>query len=655
MASNEETCEKPANVCTIEATVPTGFESVAAEEAKEQFHTECRSARGKITFQTPVERVTDILNLGGIDHCRTQVLHKEYFGFTADGDECLSRLQLLVRECNWTEGLNIWSKFYSFAHPVSPQPERVFTDEELIDICYSIHMPGRKQHNEEKKKNNRKDRRKGKKGRGAREQKRGEKNGTLEDAKDGEVEGAAAVNIDGGDTQGQAPTVTSADISENSGPAEQLLEDSMKDGGDSIDVHEADVNDVSPSKYPASSDQEECLQAAGDSAHTLTKDSDLQSPLSSPDKLAVQSPSESESPSKEPGESSVDPKVTGAEAASLSSPEAQKAGAHDRKPKDPTKPAFRVTCKRIGEDHSFDSMSAAATFGSVVQKYFGWNVDMVNFDIEVVLNIDNQDVSVGLALTPESLHKRNLVAFGVTTLRPTICHNMLRMVKVLPGHVVCDPLCGTGSISIQGALRFPAFQVCGDNHRVAMEKCLANKDALNKKRAANGSGGLMMDPMRWDACNLPLRDGVVDVFVSDLPFGKRVGRRTDNRALYMSVLDEMARCGKLAGRASLLTGDINNMMKAIQAQRYWTRRRVYSCNIGGIAAAVFLLFRNPVPYLRRQQISTSQRAAQPDQSQPPPPASDQDGTGPSSPKQDKRDPSNPNLDGASSSQVVPAM
>ena len=30
------------------------------------------------------------------------------------------------------------------------------------------------------------------------------------------------------------------------------------------------------------------------------------------------------------------------------------------------------------------------------------------------------------------------------------------------------------------------------------------------------SGGLMMDAIQWNACHLPLKDGIVDVFVSDL-------------------------------------------------------------------------------------------------------------------------------------------
>lgn len=92
----------------------------------------------------------------------------------------------------------------------------------------------------------------------------------------------------------------------------------------------------------------------------------------------------------------------------------------------PDMPSFRVTCNRTGDRHNFSSMLAAANFGGAVHDYFNWNVDMKNFDIEVIVNIDDKIVSVCLALTRASLHNRNLSSFGPTTLRPTIAHNMLR-------------------------------------------------------------------------------------------------------------------------------------------------------------------------------------------------------------------------------------
>ena len=95
-------------------------------------------------------------------------------------------------------------------------------------------------------------------------------------------------------------------------------------------------------------------------------------------------------------------------------------------PWDPMKPAFRVTCNRVGDHHNFDSMTAAANFGGAIYRYFGWNVEMKDFDIEVMLNIEDEEVSVGIGLTRESLHQRNIGHFGPTTLRPTIAYNMLR-------------------------------------------------------------------------------------------------------------------------------------------------------------------------------------------------------------------------------------
>ena len=55
-----------------------------------------------------------------------------------------------------------------------------------------------------------------------------------------------------------------------------------------------------------------------------------------------------------------------------------------------------------------------------------------------------------LTLTRDSLFKRNISHFGPTTLRATICSALLTMADVKPGDVVVDPMCGGGSIPIEG-------------------------------------------------------------------------------------------------------------------------------------------------------------------------------------------------------------
>lgn len=368
-----------------------------------------------------------------------------------------------MKQSNWEEGLSIWSKFYSFNHPISSRPDRIPTDEELIDVCYSAHMPGHKAAGEGKKKN-RKDKRKGKKERNERGQneEEGKMVGDSEDATGSGTSTAAAAAVQGGPAgvkeedsesglkvkseeaagagdgpgaerkgSGEAPVSASASVAgtrnetvSDQGQGEQQLVQKLTKHCDSegaVDATEGGADSENLSKQPLISTakgKEENRSGSGSSANSPVKtglpasageqvDSTVASPADCPSRNVTEP--------ENPDQSSEDRKT-----------DSRSNSKREKKPRDPTKPAFRVTCKRAGENHSFDSMSAAASFGSAMQTYFGWQVDMTDYDIEVVLTIDNNEVSVGLALTPESLHKRNLVAFGVTTLRPTICHNMLR-------------------------------------------------------------------------------------------------------------------------------------------------------------------------------------------------------------------------------------
>lgn len=48
------------NYCTVEATVVTGFELVAAEEAEERFQTKCKQLRGRISIPCPIDQVKEV-------------------------------------------------------------------------------------------------------------------------------------------------------------------------------------------------------------------------------------------------------------------------------------------------------------------------------------------------------------------------------------------------------------------------------------------------------------------------------------------------------------------------------------------------------------------------------------------------------------------
>ncbi|KAJ7316959.1 hypothetical protein JRQ81_003121 [Phrynocephalus forsythii] len=258
---------------------------------------------------------------------------------------------------------------------------------------------------------------------------------------------------------------------------------------------------------------------------------------------------------------------------------------------------FRVTCNRAGDNHSFKSNEAARDFGGAVQDFFQWKADMTNFDVEVLLNIHNNEVVVGIALTEESLHRRNITHFGPTTLRSTLAYGMLRFCDPQPADIIIDPMCGTGAIPIEGAAEWPnCYHLAGDNHSLAVKRTANNISSI-LKQIQNKEGTCPSKPIdciQWDSCNLPLRTGSVDVVVTDMPFGKRIGSKKKNWDLYPACLMEMGRiCKPRTGRAVLLTQDRKCFLKALsKVGHLWRKSHTIWVNVGGLHAAVYLLKRS---------------------------------------------------------------
>lgn len=132
-----------------------------------------------------------------------------------------------------------------------------------------------------------------------------------------------------------------------------------------------------------------------------------------------------------------------------------------------------------------------------------WQVDLTGFNLEILLCLGLNSLEVTLALTLQSLHRRsvylfanicrsnlnlcnaqlqfrNITHFGITTLRATTSYNMLQLCNIEPGDVVIDPMCGSGSIPIEGALEWPKnFYVAGDNTSAAVNRCRSNVGFLD--------------------------------------------------------------------------------------------------------------------------------------------------------------------------------
>ncbi|KAL0276624.1 UNVERIFIED_CONTAM: hypothetical protein PYX00_004158 [Menopon gallinae] len=259
-------------------------------------------------------------------------------------------------------------------------------------------------------------------------------------------------------------------------------------------------------------------------------------------------------------------------------------------------PKFRVTCNRVGNHHTFTSMEAASAFGGHLQDKFNWIVDLTNYDLNIILEILNEDVYASISLTKESQHRRNISFFGFTTLKATICYNMLRLSEPKPGDIVIDPLGGDGSIPIEGSFAYPkSYFISGDIYEKSVIRTRKNINALLEKSVNNY---LKIDNLHWDATKLPLKSNSIDIFVSDFPFGKRLGSKQNNKGLYKKVLNELARVVRSStGKCVILTTDRTSFNIGFQDTRaYWKQAKVLMINVGGLRAACYVLIRTSEEY-----------------------------------------------------------
>ena len=218
--------------------------------------------------------------------------------------------------------------------------------------------------------------------------------------------------------------------------------------------------------------------------------------------------------------------------------------------------AFHVRAQR-GGSHSFSSDDAkrcvalGLTAGSGLR-----GACRLEFQLNIDVRVHHESVWAGLCLlntrqeaalaasSPESAAPPR--ELSVTTLNSTIAHAMLRALRPRAGSLVVDPMAGCGTLpelgcAAQRECGAPCFFLAGDVSAVAVAKARANICAARAAAGGRGGGGGFVDVVLWDATRLPLRAGCVDHFVSDLPFGKRLGSRADNRKLYPQAIEQMRR------------------------------------------------------------------------------------------------------------------
>lgn len=218
--------------------------------------------------------------------------------------------------------------------------------------------------------------------------------------------------------------------------------------------------------------------------------------------------------------------------------------------------SFRVNCVRKGT-HAYKSPTAAGWLGAGIIKTTGWAVDLTKFNLEIYLHIAKDQWAFGVTLVPDQTRQRNRapVIMGnepVTPLAPPCASLLVRAAHVQPGHVVVDPMCGDGTIPIEGSLAHPSasFIAADINHKSIIR---ARRNAAAAARSQNVPEIKNLDIKVWDATQTGLAEGSIDTVISDLPYGQRHGSHKINVDLYPPFVSELARITKPGGQALLLT------------------------------------------------------------------------------------------------------
>ncbi|KAG0323069.1 THUMP domain-containing protein 3, partial [Dissophora globulifera] len=184
-------------------------------------------------------------------------------------------------------------------------------------------------------------------------------------------------------------------------------------------------------------------------------------------------------------------------------------------------------------------------------------------------------IQVGMALPLDFSHcpYRFRPLDGRTSLKIESAFTLLAFADPKPGNVVVDTCCGVGTIPIVGASHYPlcffvGFEVKPENIDKAVENSRGMLQRAQEQRSMTMTTATKLVPPSLfvgDARAACLRSGLVDLIVSDLPWGQRESSHRMNCKLYPKLVREVTRLLRVGGRAVLVTGERKLLMRQLEA------------------------------------------------------------------------------------------
>lgn len=225
---------------------------------------------------------------------------------------------------------------------------------------------------------------------------------------------------------------------------------------------------------------------------------------------------------------------------------------HAIRPKPKGRPTYRLVTQMKGE-HAYLRRDAAKYLARGLAGRFpaSWREAEENAAIEVWLTITDSQAVCGLRLSDRTMrHRTWKLEHRPASLRPTLAAAMVRVAAAGPHHLVCDPMCGAGTLLAEQVVWAGRYRGAnrpvtgGDLEMAAVRAATVNLRKLGTARLA-----------RWDATRLPLENAAFDRIVCNPPFGKQIGEPDDIGPLYRQALPEFDRILRPGGQAVLLVSE----------------------------------------------------------------------------------------------------
>lgn len=211
---------------------------------------------------------------------------------------------------------------------------------------------------------------------------------------------------------------------------------------------------------------------------------------------------------------------------------------------------FRIDCKFTGKWKKLDEFKLKlieVLIGKIKKSNPHLDVDLKNADFTLTCHLTDLCLIIGLPISKQPLSLRPYIKN--VGLRSTICAAMIQLANLessdCKGYFLAlDPFCGRSTIATEMLNSVNnVFFVCSDFNFDQIEKSEENLKGLESKHSL----------VRANLCEqsiFPYNDGLFDLIITDLPFGKNhtvgffSGKHIDSRTLfifYKKTLSEFIR------------------------------------------------------------------------------------------------------------------